>query len=293
MKTKKASIEWLGKEVIGLILSAIVLFFLFYLGISIYSWSNDQNDIKKAQAELNAIVDIINNNFDKTIEKRYIISTVSGWYLMSSEYGDICGGNYCLCLCRDESCGEGSDKIFSCAKTDKFVLLREKDPYMCGENAKNDLVEVRKMKLGSDNSVTEIKIKYSDKKVYPFSGDLSLLQIASGKINRLHHSILLSDIDNNLKWSFDLENWQSLDNREIKGNIADYVGKCSLDVSGRFTTGPTPPKVGYPEEFLAIGETNEVFFNQLISFNLNQQKEHLNQAKVKLSDGVFIFENEK
>ncbi|MFA6023014.1 MAG: hypothetical protein WC781_02925 [Candidatus Pacearchaeota archaeon] len=265
---KKGAIEWLGKEVMNIVIGVIILVALIYLGTLIYNWASDSNDLKKANAELNAISLLMDDSFTKTTEKSYLFSTLKDWFLISTEQGTRCNGDFCLCLCKGENCDKG---ILSCVATKNFVLLREKDPFNCQENFANTFVEVRKIKTSSNfNPAVNLKIKYSDEKVYPFNGELSPLQISEGKINRYYKPIFFK-FNEEMIWSFDLENWQSIKQpSQLAGNDVSY-NNCENGYS-------------------SVDSINSQFFNQLNSADIIGQKQLLNSAKVKLSDGVFIIE---
>jgi len=196
LKDKKG-FELLGENTIQLIIAVLCIVILIFLGMSIYDFfMGNSGDIKKAEYELREMNASLKSITDDNTERNYIITTVQDWVLFTDESGNLCGGNFCLCVCRDEGC---KGNVKACIATDKFVRIKEN-----GESKRMIQLE----------SPSELKMSLSNEKVYPFNGGAQVLEyyiVAYGIIP------IFFKFDNEWKWSPDLDNWMPVNTTVVSG----------------------------------------------------------------------------
>jgi len=198
----KRGFELLGENTVQLIIAVLCVVILIILGVSLYDFIiGGKTDVKKAEYELKEMNASLRSIIDDKTEIKYIVTTIQGWSLFTDESGGLCGGNFCLCVCKDESCSKNSPK--ACISTDKFVRLIEN-----GESK-------RMIKL---NSPSQLKMSLSNKEVYPFNGGVQAMDygiIAFGIVP------IYFKFDNEWKWSPDLDNWMPVTTTVVSGGKLD------------------------------------------------------------------------
>ena len=109
MKNKKG-VKFLGEHVVNLVLAVIVIVFLIYLIVKVYTLFVDDNKLKKAEDQLNKLSEVINSVYAKGSESKIEFFTIDkGWYL-NSYFNTLapereCKGKVgCLCVCDDFTC---------------------------------------------------------------------------------------------------------------------------------------------------------------------------------------------
>lgn len=224
IKRKKAFL--LGEATVKIIIAVLCIVVLIFLIVKLYELYGSSNKENLANAELENILAYGNRAIQEKKEMKYLATTVADWWLISSEFGDFCSGKFCLCLCEDVDCSG----FKACKATDRFFLLREK------EN-----IEVRTYKL---ESPVELKINYSEEKVYPFNAGKAVditdfswvrnlafaLGVGPGILVQFTPKDLYKIIDmttpiffkfdNEWKWSPDLESWMNLNTLKPTGKWA-------------------------------------------------------------------------
>jgi len=209
----KRGFELLGENTVQLIIAVLCIVILIILGVSLYDFfMGSKTDVKKAEYELKEMNASLRSIIDDKTEEKYIVTTIQGWSLFTDESGDLCGGNFCLCVCKDESCSKNSPK--TCISTDKFVRIVEN-----GESK-------RMIKL---NSPSQLKMSLSNKEVYPFNGGVQAIDygiVAFGIVP------IYFKFDNEWKWSPDLDNWMPVTTTVVSGGYLD--GKQPMESKKEF-----------------------------------------------------------
>jgi len=197
----KKGFELLGENTVQLIIAVLCITILIFLGVSLYDFfMGNSGDIKKAEYELKEMNASLKSLIDNKTEIKYIVTTIQDWVLFTDESGNLCGGNFCLCACRDEGC---KGKAKACIATDKFVRIME--------DGKSRRMIVLK-------SPSELKMSLSNEKVYLFNGGVQALEyyvVAYGIIP------IFFKFDNEWKWGPDLVNWMPINTTVVSGGEFD------------------------------------------------------------------------
>jgi hypothetical protein len=183
-------------NLISIVLVVLCFIVLISLAVILYNFSSSVSDQEKADAEISKMQGFVNNVIETGIEKPYIVETVKDWYIFSSEFGDLCGGSFCLCLCESPDCLG----VRACRPTSRFVLLR-----------KPDGIETRFYPLESPN---ELKIKLYNEEVYPFNAGIDV-NIGWTVIESV--TPLFFKYSDKWLWSPDLESWMSVSQKTVTG----------------------------------------------------------------------------
>lgn len=115
MKDKKG-IMFLSKKVINLLITVIVIGFLIYLGAKTYAALKEDNDVEKAQGQLDKISVVIDMVRESGKQKLVDVYPPAEWHLVSFPnydfpYSAECRTSKgCLCFCEDASCSENKKK---------------------------------------------------------------------------------------------------------------------------------------------------------------------------------------
>jgi len=266
----KKGFELLGENTVQLIIAVLCIVILIILGMALYEFfMGNSGDIKKAEYELKEMKASLRSITDDKTERNYIVTTIQDWWLFSEEYGQLCGGSFCLCVCKEKDC---SGKIKACIATDKFVLIR-------GEDGR----EVRIIQL---TSPSELKMKLSNGIVYPFNADKpvsdysTVAKTAAFLINPAAGiAALTADLnvvfsvtplffkfDNEWKWSPDLTNW--MDTKTMKVTAGEWKDKEPVEANTELIKFVSNLKDTSGSKGIAIFE----------------------QTKIHKSDGVYVIQ---
>jgi len=106
---------WLGENVGKLIIAALVIIVLVIFGFKLYGMFVQENQVRKAETNLNLIEEKINYLLspDYTLDFLYVkvYAPKKGWFLRSFEQQEfpkeVCIGRFetCLCFCENIGCG--------------------------------------------------------------------------------------------------------------------------------------------------------------------------------------------
>lgn len=127
VKNKK-SMMLLGESVVKLIITVIVLVFLIYLIVKVYTIFVDDSKLKKADVQLDKLAEVIRKVYTENSEsKAEFFNIESGWFLKSFfnvvPPENECKGNVgCLCVCSNARCNE----LKKCVGFDFNVEMQEK-----------------------------------------------------------------------------------------------------------------------------------------------------------------------
>lgn len=127
VKNKKA-VRFLGEHIVNLVIAVIVLVFLIYLVVKVYTLFVDDSKLKKAEAQLDKLSEVINKVYSEELEsKAEFFNIESGWFLKSFfnvvPPENECKGNLgCLCFCSNARCNE----LKKCVGFDFSVEMQEK-----------------------------------------------------------------------------------------------------------------------------------------------------------------------
>ncbi|MEM3091370.1 MAG: hypothetical protein QXX55_02040 [Candidatus Pacearchaeota archaeon] len=209
INSKKGDIT--TKEVLNIILAAIGIFFLMLLVGKIYGIIKDSRDIEKATSTIDNILSQSGSLRDEDTKIDVVLESPKNWYLTSKENGrNFCNNAFCLCLCENRDC---YDKYICKSTADNFFLL-----------IGNDGKEIR---FSKELPVSgELKYKRGD--FYPFNKDVDLKHISFRGVSAefeitplfLRFNQEYSE-KGRWEWSFDLENWMSLEETTAKGGLWD------------------------------------------------------------------------
>lgn len=271
-KNRRGQVGFLDNGV-NLIIGAIILVLLIFLAVYLYNLFSNDSAIKKSTSELTNI-QLEFSKLEKDQSKTYLISSLINskgydWNLVSSEFGESCGGNFCLCFCTNSDC----DEIVKCELSDKFVILKDSDPSGCGSDL---VVESRTIKFGGKKAI-ELNLTVNDNKVYPINLEISNYDVSLGKLPIERKSIFLryNSLVNNVEWSFDLEVWQTLNKLSTEsGEIYDYSSECL-------------------NSYNTISENEKIFFKILQSEAISSDSElgeFLGNNGFKSSNGLYVIE---
>jgi hypothetical protein len=193
----KKGFELLGENITQLVIAVLCIGILLILGVTLYDFLvGNSGDIKKAEYELKEMNASLRSITDDKTERNYIVTTIQDWFLFTDESGNLCGGSFCLCACKDEGC---KGNVKACIATDKFVSIKEN-----GQSKR--MIQLK--------SPSDLKISLSNKEVYPFNGDAQVLDyylVAYGIIP------IFFKFDTEWKWSADLDNWMLINTTVVKG----------------------------------------------------------------------------
>jgi hypothetical protein len=198
---KKKGIELLGSHAINLIIAILAILILIYGGVKLAGLFTEKAEKENAEFELIQLKAKLDTALRTGEGDSYLVTTTKGWYMFSDEFGSLCEGDFCLCLCEEIDC---SSESRACVSTEFFVLLREG-----GERNR----ELRFFQL---TSPYELKLGISQEKVYPFSAaEKSVsVQIWRNRINSV--SPLFFKYEEEWLWSPDLEVWMKLSEEKVK-----------------------------------------------------------------------------
>ena len=195
MRNKKG-IEILGEETVGILVTVLSLLVLVGLGIVLYNFYSGSGEVAQAEGELNEI----KIDFESVVESgengKHLSLRSAEWYVFSEEFGDLCAGAFCLCLCKKVDC---SGEARACVDTEKFVLIRDKR-------------EARVTKLPKPPA--ELGLEFIEGKVYPFRDGAAVTQ---GWTVAKTITPLFFRFNTEWEWSPDLENWMDMDTLTVSG----------------------------------------------------------------------------
>lgn len=229
----------LGDETAGLLFGAIILLMLISLLVLIYRGSGSQSVTAHQQEELNEINNVLKTLTTEGEIKEYNILHTRQWYMFTSEYGDICEGRFCLCVCEKEDC---STEARACISTQKFVLLRQNG------------MEARIMKL--ENPPVNIKLSLVNQSVYPLNVGK---EVDRGWIVTGTTTPLLLKFADQWLWSPDLETW--LDMATSSPSNGRWAGRTIRQENHEFMINVLAPVQNSKEK----GETRIVQFGAKLS----------------------------
>lgn len=197
-----------GGQVALLVISVICIIILIYLGSVMIIQYLDKNKAQKGAAELKEILPTLQLVAETKQPKNYSVVYAPEWYLFSTEFADICNpGPFCLCLCKEPQCLD--EKARTCVSTQKFVSISAINPLI------NQRQQTRGMRL--DNPPYELKLKYSDQEVYPFSS-LTKEERVVVKVFKAEGVIpVFFKFDKEWLWSPDLDNWMPTTTLTVTG----------------------------------------------------------------------------
>lgn len=195
MRNKKG-IEILGEETVGILVTVLSLLVLVGLGIVLYNFYSGGGEVAQAKGEL----DEIKIDFESVVESgesgKHLSLRSADWYLFSEEFGDLCAGAFCLCLCKKVDC---SGEARACVDTERFVLIRN------GREARVTQLPKPPAELG---------LEFVEGKVYPFRDGEAVTQ---GWIVAKTVTPLFFRFNTEWEWSPDLENWMDMDTLTVSG----------------------------------------------------------------------------
>ncbi len=213
-KNKKA-FQLIGEHGVNLIIAVLCIIILIILGVGLYNFFlGEKAKTAQAKAELEQIGGRLQYAAEQKKEITQLVTTIQNWYFFSEEYGRLCSGEFCLCVCKNADC---SGNAKACIFTDKFVLIRKNN------------IEARVVQL---NSPYELKLNLVDTEVYPFNAAVAVkdystelkfvaalvipaLGVASVAVPwdniQAYSSVtpLFLKFDKSWQWSPDLINWMS------------------------------------------------------------------------------------
>ncbi len=258
MKNKKAFL--LGENFVKILIALISMVLIGLLLLAIYKFYVPDESAKVAQQQLESIyLELQTLSKTNPGPENYIaLNTVKDWTLFSSEFGNLCSGNFCLCICKNIDCSQKSEdnQERACIATDKFISLKNINP----ENRK--VQQVRAIVL--ENPPLELKLSFIDEEVYPYASSTELItpfeKGLQGKIP------LFFKFNNEWLWSLDLQNW---------------MPSATLTVSGGEFDGSS---VSVPINIAIIEEL------QTIKNSQAEGEAYLRARNVKKSIGVYAIE---
>jgi hypothetical protein len=228
----KKGFELLGNHTVNIIIAVLCILVLIYAGIKVYGLFSDKSDLEKATFELTQLKAKLDAVAESKVSDEYIVTSVREWYLFSEEFGSLCNGDFCLCLCEEVDC---KSEPRACIATDKFVLLRK--------GIEDDYKETRKFQL---ESPFKLNLKYSGEHAYPFNAGTS---VEAGWLTVKAITPLFFKYDENWKWSPDLEVWMNISELEVSSGKwkGQHPADPNIDFLKRFDG--VLKKEKYPQEF--------------------------------------------
>ncbi len=201
-KGEESGTEQTGGEVINIIITIIVSFFLIYLIVLLYNFYSDKADQQRAQSELNEMKSTLQQLTSQQPPKSYKVLYAPQWVIFNSEFSDLCEGPFCLCICKKNLCDDPSAR--ACVATDKYVMLRGKDNR-----------ETRFLVIESPPS--ELKFSLINQDVYPANAGSFAVTRDWGLIDYQVMPLfyIFYKFDTEWLWSPDLEVWIKTDTSTI------------------------------------------------------------------------------
>ncbi len=111
IKNKKA-VRFLGEHTVNLVIAVIVLVFLIYLVVKVYTLFVEDSKLKKAEVQLDKLAEVIRKVYTKNSEsKAEFFNIEPGWFLKSffnavPPENECKGSVGCLCACSNARCNE-------------------------------------------------------------------------------------------------------------------------------------------------------------------------------------------
>lgn len=207
MKNKKAflTLEQIVKLVLAILMSVLLIMLFVAIRGSVIKESSGDKTIQ----QVNAIYSELRTLNSENTQKTFTILQSKGWYLVTSDINQLCGGEFCLCLCKNPICTQvGEDEVErTCIVTDKYVSIRVKQY--------ND--ETRKerkyFKLEEVDLPLDVSLSFVEGKVYPYT-DRRYLQE-----ERYEQVPVFYNFFEEWRWSLDLEYWMKTSTWEVEGGV--------------------------------------------------------------------------
>lgn len=255
LKNKKAEgFSLLGNKTINLVLAVFVIVILIIFLFKIRGLLKDKDVLEDAEAEMDEIFAKFKSIPDSSVQREHFFMTLQGWYMFSTEFGDYCRGDFCLCVCKDEKCS-GSRM---CMVSEKFVLLRD--------------LEGREKRLIKLESPFKFRLFLNEEKVYPYNGGgyVGNVDFWTRYFTKISTTTpLFFKFDTRWLWSPDLANWGNLG--ELKVKVGQWAGTTPSEDNQRFI------------DFIANIETNFENSEQTV-------KGLLERNGATESNGVYILQ---
>jgi len=217
---------WLGEEAVDFWIGALVL--LALVGFAGMLFFVSRGEQANAQAELISLESYLQElSPQRAGPVSYPVLQAKEWFLISTEYNQLCGGpGFCLCLCETLDCEGTSEK--ACISTERYVLLQPIGTAFPQHSVRYD--------------ASHVTLTLANEEVYPYSAyDFSLVgpsDSLSGVIARdvgtlfFKYGRLEGKAIDEWMWSPDLVHWKGMDETSI--TEVPWTEQDFFDTKARF-----------------------------------------------------------